>query len=316
MKNTDVSFLEMRTMDLAELQIFKAVADEGGITKAAARLHRVQSNISTRVKQLETRLGTALFYRRNRKLVLSPDGTVLLAYAERLLRLSSEAEAALRDGTPRGTLRIGTLESTAATRLPPVLSRYHAAYPDVRIELVTGTTGVLISRVLRQELETAFVAEPFNPENLEAQPAFEERLVLIAPKGFPKIRAPRDIGRSTIIAFGAGCSYRRCLEEWLARARVVPAHVMEFASYHAIVACVAAGAGVALVPRSVIRAVPGGSAVVVHPLPAETSRTRTILVWRAGERSVALDALQRQLAGRRPGLRPPEGHPERRWRSG
>ena len=285
-------------MDLTELQIFKAVADEGGITKAAARLHRVQSNISTRVKQLEARLGTALFYRRNRKLVLSPHGRLLLAYAERLLRLSSEAEAALRDGTPRGTLRIGTLESTAATRLPPVLSRYHAAYPDVRIELVTGTTGALISGVLHQELEAAFVAEPFSSENLESQPAFQERLVLIAPKGTPRIRTPRDIGRSTIIAFGAGCSYRRCLEDWLARGRVVPAHVMEFTSYHAIVACVAAGAGVALVPRSVIRAVPGGSEVAVHPMPADTSNRKTMLVWRVGERSTPLEALRRQLGGR------------------
>src|SRR5437870_2580558 len=147
----------MRTMDLTELQIFKAVADEGGITKAAAKLNRVQSNVTTRVKQLEDRVGTALFYRRHRKLVLSPDGRVLLVYAERLLRLSSEAEAALRDGTPRGTLRLGTLESTAATRLAPVLSRYHRAFPDVHIELVTGTTGALISRVLRQDIEAAFV---------------------------------------------------------------------------------------------------------------------------------------------------------------
>src|SRR5688572_11838471 len=141
MKNSDMFLFIMRTIDLAALQIFKAVAEEGGITKAAAKLDRVQSNITTRVKQLEARLGTALFYRRNRKLVLSPDGRLLLTYAERLLRLSSEAEAALSGGTPRGTLRLGTLESTAATRLPPVLCRYHMAYPDVRIELVTGTTG-------------------------------------------------------------------------------------------------------------------------------------------------------------------------------
>src|SRR2546425_6346877 len=287
MKNSEVSFLVMRNMDLASLQIFKAVADEGGITKAAAKLDRVQSNVTTRVKQLEARLGTALFYRRNRKLVLSPDGRLLLAYAERLLRLSSEAEAALSGGTPRGRLRLGTLESTAATRLPPVLSRYHIAYPDVHLELVTGTTGALIARVLHHEIEAAFVAEPFNAENLESQPAFQERLVLIAPKSFPKIKTPKDIGRSTIIAFGAGCTYRRCLEDWLARARVVPAHVMEFASYHAIVACVAAGAGVALVPRSVIRAVPGGNEVAVYPLPAGSSSTRTMLGWRIGDSSTA-----------------------------
>lgn len=295
MKNSDMFLFIMRTIDLAALQIFKAVAEEGGITKAAAKLDRVQSNITTRVKQLEARLGTALFYRRNRKLVLSPDGRLLLTYAERLLRLSSEAEAALSGGTPRGTLRLGTLESTAATRLPPVLCRYHVAYPNVRIELVTGTTGALIAQVLRQDIEAAFVAEPFNAEDLESQPAFQERLVLIAPKSFPKIKTPKDIRQSTIIGFGTGCTYRRCLEDWLARAKVVPTRVLEFGSYHAIVACVAGGAGVALVPRSVIRSVTGGNDVVVYPLPAGLSSKKTMLIWRVGDRSTALDALRAQL---------------------
>ena len=123
----------MGNIDLTALEIFKTVAEQGGITKAAARLHRVQSNVTTRVKQLEDRLGTQLFLRRNRRLILSPHGKLLLAYAERLLQLSSEAEAALKNGTPAGSLQIGALESTAATRLPPILSRYHEAYPDVRL---------------------------------------------------------------------------------------------------------------------------------------------------------------------------------------
>src|SRR3990170_8984777 len=164
----------MRNIDLGALEIFKAVAEHGGITKAAAKLHRVQSNVTTRVKQLEDRLGTKLFLRQNRKLVLSPEGKLLLAYADQLLRLSSEAEAALQSGTPRGTLRIGTLESTAATRLPPILSRYHLAYPEVQIELATGTTGALVGRVLEYELEAAFVAEPFAANELETQPVFSE----------------------------------------------------------------------------------------------------------------------------------------------
>src|SRR5919107_249216 len=84
-------------MDLTELKIFKAVAEQGGITKAAASLHRVQSNVTTRVKQLEERLGAKLFHRQGRKLVLSSEGKVLLAYADRLLRLSSEAHAAVKD---------------------------------------------------------------------------------------------------------------------------------------------------------------------------------------------------------------------------
>ena len=97
------------------------------------------SNVATRLKQLEEGLDTKLFHRHSRKLLLSSKGHLLLAYAEQLLRLSAEAELALRSGKPWGKLRIGTLESTAATRLPPVLARYHRANPEVQIELVTGT---------------------------------------------------------------------------------------------------------------------------------------------------------------------------------
>jgi DNA-binding transcriptional LysR family regulator len=114
-----MSVLFLRTIELEALQIFKAVVDYGGVTRAAAQLHRVPSNVTTRLKQLEEGLGTKLFHRHSRKLLLSTEGNLLLAYAEQLLRLSSEAELAFRTGKPRGKLRIGTLESTAATRLPP-----------------------------------------------------------------------------------------------------------------------------------------------------------------------------------------------------
>ena len=285
----------MRNIDLTALEIFKTVAEQGGITRAAARLHRVQSNVTTRVKQLEERLGTKLFLRQHRRLVLSPDGRRLLAYADRLLRLSSEAEAALRNGTPARTLQIGALESTAATRLPPILSRYHQTYPDVRIELVTGTTGALIAKVVNHEVEAAFVAEPFTANGLETKAVFSEELVLIAPKGFPTIKTPKDIGHATLIAFATGCSYRRRLEAWLGAGKVVPERVMEFGSYHAIVLCVAAGAGIAIVPRSVLHLSLGKRHVRVFALPAAVGRAQTCLVLRPGDQSTALDALRAEL---------------------
>src|SRR5260221_7776992 len=95
------------------------------------------------------------------RLTLSPEGRLLLAYADELLRLASEAQAAVKSGRPRGVFRIGTLESTAAARLPAILARYHRAYPEVQIELVTGTSGALVARVHALEIEAAFVAEPF-----------------------------------------------------------------------------------------------------------------------------------------------------------
>src|SRR5678816_4606364 len=226
MNNRDGGVLVMGKIDLSALEIFRAVAEHGGITKAAARLDRVQSNVTTRVKQLEDRLGTALFLRQKGRLRLSSEGRVLLEYADRLLHLASEAEAALRDRKPAGTLRLGALESTAATRLPPILSRFHRAYPEVRVELVTAT-------------------------DLEVAPAFTEELVVITPRPFRRIRSPRDVGHATLIAFASGCSYRRRLEAWLAGAQVAPERVMEVGSYHAIVACGPAGGGVASVARAV-----------------------------------------------------------------
>ncbi|HYB42273.1 MAG TPA: LysR substrate-binding domain-containing protein [Candidatus Methylomirabilis sp.] len=279
-------------MDLAALEIFKTVAEQGGITRAALRLHRVPSNVTTRVRQLEEGLGVKLFLRGNRRIVLSPEGKRLLGYADRLLHLSSEAEAALRDGSPAGVLQIGALESTAATRLPPILARYHRSHPAVRLELVTGTTGALVAKVVRHEIEAAFVAEPFAADELDGDPVFCEDLVLIAPRGSQQIKSPREIGRATLIAFPVGCSYRRRLEAWLGAARVVPERVMEFASYHAIVACVAAGAGIAIVPRSVIRLSNAAPEIAIRALPAAVAKARTFFVWRRGHRSVALDAMR------------------------
>ncbi len=282
-------------MDLVELRIFKAVAEQGGIIRAATALHRVQSNVTTRVKRLEQRLGTRLFNRQGRRLVLSPEGKVLLGYTERLLQLSAEAQAALKGHALHGALKIGALESTAATRLPAILARYHRANPAVRIELATGTTGALVDKVLRGELEAAFVAEPFSAKNLETEHAFTEELVLITPKAHPRVSAPKELAQRTVLAFATGCSYRRRLEAWLGRSSVVAERVMEYGSYHAIVACTAAGSGIAVVPKSVLRATGMEAQLAVHPLPAKIANARTMLVWRRGHRSGALEALRQQL---------------------
>lgn len=118
-------------MDLAALAIFRAVVHENGVTRAAAKLNRVQSNVTTRIKQLEEELGAPLFVRDGRRLVLTPAGETLLPYAERLLALADEARHAVREDRPHGRLRLGAMESTAASRLPPVLARYHQTWPDV-----------------------------------------------------------------------------------------------------------------------------------------------------------------------------------------
>ncbi len=285
----------MRAVELSDLEIFRSVALEGGISRAAERLHRVQSNISTRIRQLEERLGVRLFLRQSRGLALTPAGEALLPYAERLLDLSTEAEAALTDGKPRGNFRVGTLESTAAARLPSVLSRYHGCYPDVQVELVTDTTQGLLDRLLEYEIEVAFVAGPVSHVALDTVPVFSEELVLVSPESFPPITRVGEMTGRTVIAFRVGCTYRRYLEDWMLEAGITPGGVLETSSYHVILACVAAGTGFAAVPRSVLDAVAVKGEFRAHPLPGPASKVDTSLAWRSDYTSARLDALKEIL---------------------
>jgi DNA-binding transcriptional LysR family regulator len=283
----------MRTIDLESLKIFRTVVDEGGVVRAATKLNRVQSNVTTRIRQLEQHVGARLFRREGRSIRLSAEGHTLLVYADRLLRLADEAVSQMRTGKPKGMFRLGSLESTAGTRLAPILSRYHSLYPDVVVELATGTTGALITRVMNFDVEAAFVSEPFTAPDLESQPVFDEQLVLVTSKAIPKVSAPHDLGRLTLIAFAQGCSYRKRVEEWLEGA--MPERVLEFASYQAMIACVAAGTGYAVVPKSVLEALHATRSIRQHPLPKRFSQSRTHLVWN-GEPSPALRGLMSVLS--------------------
>lgn len=280
----------MRTINLESLVIFRAVVQEGGVVRAAEKLHRVPSNVTTRIRQLEEYLGVRLFRREGRALGLSAEGQTLLNYSVRLLRLADEAVNELRTGKRQGTFRLGSLESTAGSRLAPILSRYHAENPGVVVELITGTTGALISRVMNYEIEAAFVSEPFTASKLEALPVFREELVLVTAKEIKEVRTARDLEQTTMIAFAHGCSYRKRLEDWLGSENVMPERALEFASYQGMIACVAAGTGFAIVPKSVLLALQATEKVNQHPLPEPVSANRTHLVWR-GQPSLSLDGL-------------------------
>ncbi|PPR24699.1 MAG: HTH-type transcriptional regulator GltR [Alphaproteobacteria bacterium MarineAlpha10_Bin3] len=285
----------MLGLDLRSLEIFRTVAVEGSITKAAIKLNRVQSNISTRIKQLEQHLKKKLFLRQNRGLTLTPDGHLLLAYAKRLLQLSMEASEALNEGKPRGVFRIGTMESTAAARLPEILSRYHRLHRDVEIELETGTAGGLLDRLLNHDVEIAFVAEPVSFKAIRTQPVFEEALVLVTPRSFPPLENTREISGKTVVAFETGCAYRRYLEEWLLESGIVPGGVIAMGSYLAILACVSAGTGFAVVPQCVLDTVSSKGQFRRYPLPNKLARIKTLLAWRADYQSAKLDALKELL---------------------
>lgn len=260
--------------DLNDLRIFVAVAEAGSISRAAEQLNYVQSNVTARIKLLEDRLGVCLFNRLSRGVAISGSGKLLLEYAVRILALSSEAERVLMEqDTPSGTLEIGSLETAAAVRLPAILTEYHHAFPQVDLQVRTGTTEELINCVMEYKVDAAFVAcEIENPE-LVGIPFFQEELVLASGTS----TTIESDHKRTIIVFRRGCSYRAKLEGWLRDNGYIPYRIMELATVDGILGCVRAGLGMTALPRAVFKDTEG---LTFHPLPPQVAHVDTMLVCR------------------------------------
>jgi len=265
-------------MESQDMRIFRAVAREGTITKAAERLGYVQSNVTARIRQLEADLGTALFYRHNRGMTLTSSGKMLLGYADKIIGLLEEATTALSSATePSGPLAIGSTQTAAAVRLPKLLAAYHGQYPNVRLSLTTGHTQSMIEKVLRHELDGAFIGCANTFPDLRSEPAFEEELTIVAP---PSVADLSEALTKPILVFAKGCSYRDILEEWLAAAGKTDALTMEFGTLEAIVGGVAAGLGITLMPVSVVSKQLTDGSLKTFSLPEPYRKMRTEFVMR------------------------------------
>lgn len=285
-------------MDLIDLHCFQAVVQYGGITRAAEALHRVPSNVSTRIRMLEESLQANLFVREGKRMQLSPQGKILLDYANRLLQLAQEARGALHDGVPRGILRLGAMESTAAIRLPTLLARMHQKFPSLSVELCTGAPRPLTARVIAGELDAALVSEPVSDPRLATQLAYVEDLVMIAPAGHPAVRSARDLRLDALLAFDPDCPHRQRLEAWFAKGKVAPGKVIELGSYHAILGCCVAGMGVALIPEAVLATYTERKHLSVYPLSGDARTMKIMLIWRKDAPQPKINALAQLLAGK------------------
>ena len=268
-------------MDARDLATFEAVARLGGIGRAARELNTVQSNVTQRVRRLEQTLGVSLFERSRAGTRLTSAGERLMPYATRVDALLDETGRAARDdGAPRGTLTVGSLETTAALRLSPLLASYVQAYPGVDFVLRTGTTAEMVERVLDRELEGAFVCGPVVHPQLISTPAFTEDLALLSAPTERTLAAVLRQPDLRLVILRAGCSYRQRLEELLARRGVVGLRRLEFGTLEAILGAVAAGLGITLMPRALIGPAWRGGRIRAHRLPASEARVQTMFVRR------------------------------------
>jgi DNA-binding transcriptional LysR family regulator len=289
-------------MELSDLQTFAAVARAGGITRAAEELNTVQSNVTQRVKALEAEIGTPLFERHSRGMTLTSAGKRLLPYAQRMAALSREAVLAARDdGEPNGPLAIGSMETTAAVRLPPLLADFHRRCPAVRLTLRTAPTADLVAAVLDGTLDGAFVAGPIEHADLVTTSAFREELVLVSARrwaSLAELRAGTPGSGPTALAFRTGCTYRQRLEQIFVELGWPSAARFELGTLDGMIGCAAADMGVTLLPRAVVEASAMKGSVSAHTLKPDHARVETLFIQRrAGHQSSALASFVSCLKG-------------------
>ncbi len=280
-------------MELSDIKTFAAVARSGGITRAAEELNTVQSNVTQRVKALEVEIGTPLFERHSRGMTLTAAGKRLLPYAQKMAALSHEAVLAARDdGEPKGPLAIGSMETTAAVRLPPLLADFHRRFPAVRLALRTATTTDLVAAVLEGTLDGAFVAGPIAHADLVTTSAFREELVLVSARrwsSLAELRAGTPESGPTALVFRTGCTYRQRLEQILVEFGWPSAVRFELGTLDGMIGCVAADMGVTLLPRIVVERSAMSGSVSIHALSPSHARVETLFIQRrAGHQYSAL----------------------------
>ena len=271
-------------MELSLLRYFCSVAREGS-SRAAKRLNYVQSNLSQRIKQLEEELHAPFLRRLSRGVALTEQGEILHRYAECIVKLAEEAEDAVRSGEePKGSLRIGSMESAAVSFLPGLLVRFHRLHPGIRIEVRTGISGRSLRLVLEGELDGAFVAGPTGHPDSAAADVLQERLVLLSG-------ADADLGapcpvmlRLPLLVLPRGCFYRKLLERWQEDEGIAGTQIMEFDSLGAIVASISAGLGVGFILASAVASFTAGSLIRSYEVPDRYGLVPVRFVWRHDRR--------------------------------
>lgn len=270
-------------MNSTALNLFKTVAETGSISAAARQLHCVSSNVTTRLKQLESSLDVSLFIREKNRLHITPEGELLLRYANKIMALLEEAQISMQGTKAAGPLRIGAMETTAAIRLPPLLARFHREMPAVELNLKTAPTELLMQQVNNNELDIAFVAD--NPRlhdensSLQSQILCQETLVLVTAADQRAVTCAADLQITRPLVFVKGCNYRSRLEQWLESLGIEHATPLEFGSFQAILGCVSAGMGIALLPESVVRQYEDNFSIRSHAISPQMGRVNTLIVW-------------------------------------
>ncbi|MFJ1899837.1 MULTISPECIES: LysR family transcriptional regulator [unclassified Streptomyces] len=291
--------------DPTRLAALVAVAEAGSITRAAARLGYTAPALSQQLAKLEREAGAALLVRHHRGARLTAAGELLAGRARRVLDEMDQArhELARLAGLSGGRLRVGTFTTAGVHLLPPVLSAFRRAHPDVELLVTEFEPPGGVAAVASGEVDLALThayepaAAESLPSGVSAEPLLVEELVLITAVGQVLAdgsgRLPvTDLAGRPLISSAPAHPPRRGVESALAEAGALPAVVCESPGYALVCALVSAGIGIAVVPEMVAAMSP--TPLSVRRLAPAAFR-RTISVVHRGDRSSAAAATLRAL---------------------
>lgn len=246
-------------MDLNQLEVLVAVAQERGFSRAADRLHRTQPAVSQAVRRLEEEIGEPLFDRSSKDGTLTAAGQVVYEYAQQMLNLRRDARATVRElhDLQRGKVTISANEYTVMYLLP-VLAAYRARHPQIKVEVKRSLSSRIPAEVLGREVELGLVT--FRPSDPALKPilaATDELALVVAPGhslAASREVSVRELGVETFIAHNVRSPYRERVVQTFERYRTPLNISMEMPSLEAIKRLVEEGLGVALMPKLAARA--------------------------------------------------------------
>jgi DNA-binding transcriptional LysR family regulator len=248
-------------VELRHLEHFLAVAEEQSFTRAAARIHLVQSALSVSIRSLERELGSQLFERTTHSVQLTDAGTALVVEARRTLAAAEaarDAVAAVRGGI-RGTVRVGIMHALAMIDLAALLTRYHHEHPDVRLvpSPATGGSAELVGDVSDGRLDLAFAGLPTGyPKNLDVRTLAAEEMLLACPPDHPLARRRRialaELDGERFVDYPPGWGTRVSIDRLFAEAGLHREIAVEVGDIPTVSELVRAGFGFAFVSPSTL----------------------------------------------------------------
>jgi DNA-binding transcriptional LysR family regulator len=245
-------------MDVRQLDMFRAVAEERSFTRAAERLHVSQSAVSRQVKLLEDELGGRLLHRGGKGASPTAPGELLLRLANRVHRDMQDVRSQIAEthGLLRGTLTLAGGMTVCMHVLPRVLKQYRRLYPGVDLRVVSGPTEAILRQLRTHEVDLALLTLPLADRDLEVVPVLKEEMVVVTAPGHPLARLrsvdARAIARFPLILYEAGSNSRRVQDRLFADAELPLKVAMETENVEIIKAMVRAGLGITLIPRAAI----------------------------------------------------------------